>query len=166
VNLTRKTVPSGCEIFYRAVIADEANTLGGDWRFGAYHIFGERLYSSGSDSGQGPPPAAKDETQRQNEIRLYEKAARNAMAGRRLFVTDEGYVGLAPKEAAVDDVVVVFLGDMNPSVLKWRANPSSFDFVGQCYVFGASFGEAVKHIHVSRLLAKVPKAPLEDFLLW
>jgi hypothetical protein len=166
VNLTRKTVPSGCEIFYRAVIADEAHTLGGDWRFGAYHIFGERLYSSGSDSGQGPPPAAKDETQRQNEIRLYEKAARNAMAGRRLFVTDEGYVGLAPKEAAVDDVVVVFLGDMNPSVLKWRANPSSFDFVGQCYVFGASFGEAVKHIHVSRLLAKVPKAPLEDFLLW
>jgi hypothetical protein len=108
----------------------------------------------------------KDEAQRWEEVRIYEESAKRAMAGRRFFITEEGYVGLAPKEAEVNDVAVVLLGHRVPCVLRSKASPWNFDFVGECYVFGANQGEAVRHIHVSRLLAKFPKAPLGDYIIW
>lgn len=147
------------------MIADGAHCLGAQWQFGAYYLFGQRLWGLSAEPGQGPPPEEKNEEQRREQLALFEEAARRAMAGRRLFITEEGYIGLAPQEAAVGDAVVVFLGDMNVSVLRQKSRPSNFEFVGQSYVPGADSGEAVRHIHISRILAKVPEAPLEDFFI-
>jgi hypothetical protein len=151
-------------VFYRTVIADKTDWPNFNWPSAAYYLFGEHLTINDYGHPQAAPEAAGSEEERQQRLRFYEEKAKNSMIGRRFFITDQGYAGLAPKEAVVEDLVVVFLGDMSPSVLRRRASPSSVDFIGHCYVFGASHGEATRHIHPSRLLAKSPEAPLEDFM--
>ncbi|OWP00762.1 heterokaryon incompatibility protein [Marssonina coronariae] len=61
----------------------------------------------------------------------------------RPFVTRTGYVGLGPSDVAADDVVVLLTGATVPYVVR-RGGPGVCVLVGEAYLWGAMYGEAVK----------------------
>ncbi|KAE8444364.1 hypothetical protein EG329_000564 [Mollisiaceae sp. DMI_Dod_QoI] len=63
----------------------------------------------------------------------------NATYGRRYFVTESMYMGLAPADSEPGDHVVVLLGGQVPFVL--RPVTEGWKFVGECYVHGIMDGE-------------------------
>ncbi|KAH0561998.1 hypothetical protein GP486_003299 [Trichoglossum hirsutum] len=59
-------------------------------------------------------------------------------------VTEKGYVGLAPRTAAVGDVISIFLGCALPLVLrKFGPDTNEFYLVGGSYIHGIMEGEAL-----------------------
>lgn len=58
------------------------------------------------------------------------------------FLSDEGYMGTAPLDAGLGDIVCVLLGSDTPMVL--RRHGDHFTLVGPCYVCGLMYGQAVK----------------------
>lgn len=59
---------------------------------------------------------------------------------RRPFISDQGYVGLAPDYAKEGDVVVIFLGAKFPYILR-KNDDGTHHFVGEAYVHGIMYGE-------------------------
>ncbi|KAG6364696.1 hypothetical protein INS49_006300 [Diaporthe citri] len=74
---------------------------------------------------------------------------RGVMGGkiRRLMVTKEGYIGVAPRRAQKGDIVCVLYGCSVPVVLRKSGtddeSASLCKFVGECYVDGLMDGEAL-----------------------
>lgn len=64
------------------------------------------------------------------------------MAGRRLLLTNSGYIGLGLDTARNGDIVAVIYGCNMPMVL--RPEEGYYVVVGECYVHGAMFGEALE----------------------
>jgi hypothetical protein len=100
-------------------------------------------------------------------------------SGRKLVQTERGYVGLAPEEARVGDVVCCFLGAGVPYVLretgpglsyflrKTRDGPGvvkvgNCTLIGEGYFWGLMTGEAFAGIDVSDMTEHEAQAPLQD----
>ncbi|KFA55353.1 hypothetical protein S40293_05733 [Stachybotrys chartarum IBT 40293] len=72
------------------------------------------------------------------------------MLGRRFFVTEQGYFGLAPKEAQVGDKIAIVFGSDVPLVLKQSQGESRalidwrWKMVGEAYVNDLMQGEALE----------------------
>ena len=66
-----------------------------------------------------------------------------AMRGRIFFITQGGYIGLAPEAAEENDVVSVVLGGEVPYVIRPKNN-GHYLFVGECYVHGLMDGQALE----------------------
>ncbi|KAI0386961.1 heterokaryon incompatibility protein-domain-containing protein [Hypomontagnella monticulosa] len=83
-------------------------------------------------------------------------------AGKRMFVTEQGYFGLAPEAAVEGDQVVVLLGGRMPLVIRQAEAESpelrKFKLVGTCNVHGLMDGEAIEMVEDGDL-------QLEDFTL-
>lgn len=65
------------------------------------------------------------------------------LAGRRIIVTSQGYVGLAPDDVHKGDLVCCLAGAQVPFIL--REHPGSlqhFQLIGECYIHGIMNGEA------------------------
>ncbi|KAK0716043.1 hypothetical protein B0H67DRAFT_582287 [Lasiosphaeris hirsuta] len=77
------------------------------------------------------------------EYGAYLQRIQAACAHRRLLVTRRGWMGLAPWNAEVGDVVVVLYGGKTPYVLRPRKLPGEYEFVGECFVQGIMGGEAL-----------------------
>lgn len=77
----------------------------------------------------------------------YLRYCSDRMIGRSFISTNEGYIGLAPADTRLGDVVCVLLGCPQPVVLRpLAADDSSRDrwqVVGVCYVQGLMSGEAI-----------------------
>lgn len=65
------------------------------------------------------------------------------MFRRRPFLSEQGYVGLAPSHAEVNDVIVIIYGAIVPFVLRDVGNHRS-ELVGESYVHGIMDGEYVE----------------------
>ena len=65
---------------------------------------------------------------------------RMSAAGRRLCLTEKGYIGLAPENAQLGDKVAILLGMPAPQIL--RRQGSNFVLVGESYIHGIMQGEA------------------------
>jgi hypothetical protein len=63
------------------------------------------------------------------------------LMGRDVFVTDNGYLVLGPRDARVNDLVCVLLGGQVPFVL--RLESGTFRLLGEGYVHGIMDGEAM-----------------------
>ncbi|ROV98390.1 hypothetical protein VMCG_07200 [Cytospora schulzeri] len=67
---------------------------------------------------------------------------------RRIMVTDEGHVGVAPKRAQKGDLVCVLFGCSVPVVLRKReqgdADEPVYELIGECYLDGFMNGEALR----------------------
>ena len=72
-------------------------------------------------------------------LRLLKAFLKHA-TGRTFFFTNECHVGLAPKAAQPNDIVVLILGCQSPMVLRPRHNKQLM-VVGECYVHGIMVGE-------------------------
>jgi hypothetical protein len=64
----------------------------------------------------------------------------------RVCISENGYVGLAPNIAQLEDIVFVPLGSEVPFIIQKSDERSGcFRFVGQCYIHGMMNGETLEH---------------------
>jgi len=63
-------------------------------------------------------------------------------AGRCLITTEKGYIGLAPKNSKVGDIVCILLGCRSPLVLR-PLSEAQYQIVGECCICGLMDGEAL-----------------------
>lgn len=84
-------------------------------------------------------------------MEAFEKCA----AGRRLFVTARGFIGMGPPGATVDDEVVLIFGAATPFVVRHPEGSKCglfsslgcnlpFHMVGECYIHGLMDGEGLR----------------------
>lgn len=73
----------------------------------------------------------------------YAQRIYNACSNRRLLVTKRGYIGLAPWNAQVGDVVAVLHGGETPFLLRPGSESGVYTFVGEAFVHGTMAGEAL-----------------------
>lgn len=65
----------------------------------------------------------------------------NEIHSRRLFLSDKGYVGLAPDDAQTGDVVCILFGALVPFVLREKVGRRQYQLIGEAYVYGIMDGE-------------------------
>jgi hypothetical protein len=70
------------------------------------------------------------------------EAVSAAWNGRRIFISEMGYMGLAPMTARPGDAVCILFGGHVPFILREREN-SEHAMIGECYVHGIMDGEAM-----------------------
>jgi hypothetical protein len=75
-----------------------------------------------------------------------------ATTGRRIFVTEEGYLGLGPDSIERGDRVAILIGGSTPFVLKCVQDSHRFigTLKGDCYVHGCMDGELVKNEDIDK----------------
>ena len=80
---------------------------------------------------------------------LYILRAASICQGRRLIITETGYMGLAPADTSIGDTICVIEGSQTPFMLykagTWHHDgheAADWHFVGDCYVHGIMDGEA------------------------
>lgn len=78
---------------------------------------------------------------RSEERRQYRDAL-DRQHNRRPFVSQQGYIGLAPAHAKEGDLVVILFGAVQPFVLRRRGQ--RYELVGKAYVYGIMDGEFLK----------------------
>ena len=86
-----------------------------------------------------PPPSAYK----------YMSAASLALKQRRLFYSKRGYFGLGPVVMRPGDIVCVLFGAQVPLIL--RRKDSRYRLVGESYVHGIMYGEAIKMLEDGEL---------------
>ncbi|KAI1387504.1 heterokaryon incompatibility protein-domain-containing protein [Hypoxylon trugodes] len=62
---------------------------------------------------------------------------------RRFFITTENLMGIGPETMEKDDIIVILFGGKVPYVVR-ELGENEYSFIGECYVPGLMFGEAVK----------------------
>lgn len=70
----------------------------------------------------------------------FEEAVRTACSARKMFVTDNGCLGLGPQAMSDGDIVCILSGSIVPLVL--RPSRDKYQLVGEVYIHGIMFGEA------------------------
>jgi hypothetical protein len=71
----------------------------------------------------------------------------------RFFVTKRGYIGIAPNRAHIGDQIYIVHGASVPFVLRPAKHPgfvSAYTLIGETYVHGIMYGEALAFDNVSR----------------
>jgi hypothetical protein len=88
-----------------------------------------------------------------------------ALHNSRIFLTEDGTVGIGPKEVHEGDVLCVLEGSLSPSILRWRSENSWTLVSGEVKALGEidyyksdTFG--------SDNLLEANKAKMEEFLIW
>lgn len=67
---------------------------------------------------------------------VYATKILSVLAKRRFLTTDNGYVGLAPAEANIGDILVVILGCDSPIILRQTEGQDAYQIVGESFVYG------------------------------
>jgi hypothetical protein len=62
--------------------------------------------------------------------------------GRRMFMTEKGHFGLAPKATQPSDRVCLIRGGSTPYILRRTANSNEYYLMGECSLHGHMAGEA------------------------
>jgi hypothetical protein len=73
--------------------------------------------------------------------------------GRRFFVSKKNYMGLAPPQAEVSDVIAVLFGCHTPFVLRRHGN--YFKLIGETHVQGIMDGEVMEAVRAGGLEGKM-----------
>ena len=76
-----------------------------------------------------------------NYVNKYEENMNGCLLNRQFFATDNGYVGIGPFRARMDDVVVILFGGTFSFVL--RPKGEIYELIGDAYVQGVMLGELV-----------------------
>lgn len=77
-----------------------------------------------------------------NGTKTYFHAVHRSTKNRRIFITDEGHIGLAPLDTKAGDSLVVLFGSRFPIILRPAAD-QTWVVVGHCYAHGLMDGEAI-----------------------
>lgn len=77
----------------------------------------------------------------EDEIHHLGSAIASATGGRRLAISDKGYVGLVPTCTQRGDAIAILFGCPVPVIL--RKHDDWYEFIGTCYIHGIMEGETV-----------------------
>jgi hypothetical protein len=69
---------------------------------------------------------------------------------RRLFMTDDDFIGLGPEDTHKGDIVVLPIGEQVPYLMREFPDGGEFQLVGQCYLHGAMDGEIIEDLEAGR----------------
>jgi hypothetical protein len=58
------------------------------------------------------------------------------------YITEKGYIGLAPDNVRAGDTLAVFRGGNTPYIIRQKDGGSSYEFIGETYTYGLMDGEA------------------------
>lgn len=72
----------------------------------------------------------------------FERRLQSTINGRRLVVSENGYLGIANESVRRGDHICIFLGGRMPVVLRPLQGDDAYRFVGECYVHGLMDGLA------------------------
>uniref|UniRef100_L2FIE4 Heterokaryon incompatibility n=1 Tax=Colletotrichum fructicola (strain Nara gc5) TaxID=1213859 RepID=L2FIE4_COLFN len=72
------------------------------------------------------------------------RSSRICCYNRSLMITARGFIGLAPLETMVGDTISVFYGSLIPLVLRRNGDGEMYSLVGETYVHGIMYREAVE----------------------
>jgi hypothetical protein len=78
------------------------------------------------------------------ELWKFDGMIKDQTAGRALFITENGYVGLG-NVGESDEIWVLFGGDL-PFVLRPKPDTSSHLLLGDCFVHGIMYGEFMENL--------------------
>jgi hypothetical protein len=71
----------------------------------------------------------------------------NKCYGRRMIRTDQGYIGLAPRETKVGDRICLLQGIEYPFTIRQKSGSDEYLLIGESYLHGFMDGETVKKCH-------------------
>jgi hypothetical protein len=74
----------------------------------------------------------------------FERRMRSTVSGRRLTSTEKGYLGIVDNGVRLGDHVGILFGGRMPMIL--RHAEESYHFIGECYMHGLMFGEALANL--------------------
>ncbi|KAF2032729.1 hypothetical protein EK21DRAFT_109794 [Setomelanomma holmii] len=74
---------------------------------------------------------------------IYAKRIHKVCGHRALFVTQSGYIGLAPWNAKLGDMVFVLRGGKSPFILRRELAINAFSLMGESYVYAIMGREAL-----------------------
>jgi hypothetical protein len=107
---------------------------------------------------------------------MFHQSFLRACTDRRFFVTRKGYFGTGPHELKDGDEIYIVAGGNLPLVLRpvLNSKPNTFELIGDCYVHGIMYGEAVSDTPPEREReggseenknreSRDPDLPLRDF---
>lgn len=106
--------------------------------------------SSLAEEGEGPEKNEGVDDKEQLSVAINASITMNR---RRLYVSQSGLVGLGPWDAVEGDVIVILLGCKFPVIL--REVEGHWVLVGEAYVDGYMYGEAVVGLQEGKLLEEV-----------
>ena len=86
-----------------------------------------------------------------NKIQRFASRFATTTAGKAFFVTDSGYLGLGLNATRVGDYVCIIRSCSLPVVIRKHDGGDYFEVVGQCYTWGAMYGEFVESMHTRGL---------------
>jgi hypothetical protein len=90
-------------------------------------------------------------SRQRRELRNFEKHMRKATEGRRLLCSSHGLLGLGPMSTAQDkdckDEIWLLGGARVPFILR-QLEDGGYKIIGEAYVHGLMYGEAVEGVHV------------------
>jgi len=91
----------------------------------------------------GDQPVGDDQIARSIPGHLYGALIVRAWHGRKVAITNKGFLCLVPRFAKPGDAIWVLEGAQTPYVLRSTGEQGGFEFVGDCYVHGVMHGNAV-----------------------
>jgi hypothetical protein len=71
------------------------------------------------------------------------RRALQLLHSRRPFISNSGFIGLAPSNVELGDVICIFLGGHVPYVLRQESD-KAYNLVGEAYVHGIMYGEYMR----------------------
>ena len=102
----------------------------------------------------------------------YENAICFSASGKRFFVDEGGWMGLAPEAAQEGDRICLFFGAQVPFLIRKHANgdgnmtvEKTWRLVGECYVHGIMDGEVVKRAQTDKDVEVLLKELAEEIAL-
>ena len=82
--------------------------------------------------------------------RRYLNALTRVTINRRFFETSQHYLGIGPQSMQMGDVICILFGASTPVVLRpLPGTDGLYQFLGDCYVHGVMFGEALESVRDS-----------------
>ena len=111
--------------------------------FADFHTFG---VSELQISRPFPQVPAKPRPSMKGDPHRYLNALTRVTINRRCFETSQHYLGIGPQSMRVGDVICILSGASTPIVLRpVPGTEGLYQFLGDCYVHGIMFGEALEN---------------------
>jgi hypothetical protein len=95
------------------------------------------------------------------EVHEFNCSVMNGICNRRFFISEKGYIGLAPATAAPGDKIAILFGGNVPYILRRNEHESSetseltWTFLGDSYVHGIMDGEVIDSRERGEVMAEL-----------
>ena len=100
-------------------------------------------------------PETSIPTSRQETIRMmwiYMVYLFTLLDHRQFFISQKGYIGLAPAIAEAGDTIAIIAGSETPFILRPNPGGENFTLIGEAYTHGFMYGEIDNFDHREELL--------------